>query len=101
MAAIINYAQARNRLSYFLVIISILVSVCTCICYSAYGQDIRYEDYELQATDTEHSDQFGFKVSVYDNIAIIGDYADTELGGNAGAAHIFRYTHENGWIEEV
>ena len=67
----------------------------------AMGQDIRYEDYELQASDRKHSDQFGCYVAVYGDIAVVGDYLDNQLGQLAGAAHVFRYTTENNWTEEA
>ncbi|KPA12838.1 PKD domain-containing protein [Candidatus Magnetomorum sp. HK-1] len=53
---------------------------------------------KLTANDGDVSDYFGYKVSISDNYAIVGAYADDNISTNTGAAYIFKRMDEN-WFQ--
>ncbi len=54
------------------------------------------ERQKLTASDGEAGDYFGYSVSIYENLAVIGAYGDE---GDTGSAYIFNRS-ESTWIEE-
>ena len=55
---------------------------------------------KLLASDGEELDHFGNAVHVNSNYAIIGSYADNDLGLESGAAYIFQYDGTD-WFEKA
>jgi len=53
----------------------------------------------LTASDAEAYDSFGCSVSISDDVAVIGAYAEDTGGSSAGAAYVFRYNGST-WVEE-
>eukprot|EP01084_Bolivina_argentea_P317106 549764_1 len=45
------------------------------------------------------SDYFGFSVSLFENIALIGSYLDDDMALNSGSAYIFEREINGNWIE--
>ncbi len=58
------------------------------------------EEARLTAADGEVGDEFGCAVSLSGDIALIGARYDDDLGGQAGAAYVFRYDGST-WVEEA
>ena len=55
---------------------------------------------KLTASDAAEGDQFGRRVSVSGDLAIVGARRDDDAGGESGSAYIFRRTGTN-WSEEA
>jgi len=61
----------------------------------------QFEDQHLFASDARDSDRFGRSASVSGDVAIIGAYLKTTVGGlQAGSGYIYRWNGSN-WIEEA
>ena len=59
------------------------------------------EEAKLIASDGETTDEFGFSVSIFGDVAVIGaDDDDNENGTNAGSVYVFRFDSSE-WIEEA
>ena len=57
------------------------------------------EEQQLTPSDGVHEGHFGYAVSVYDDVALVGAEYDTENGFDSGAAYVFRWDGTS-WIEE-
>ncbi|MEK6482006.1 gliding motility-associated C-terminal domain-containing protein [Catalinimonas sp. 4WD22] len=55
---------------------------------------------KLLASDGEELDHFGNSVHISGNNAIVGSYADDDLGNESGAAYVFQYNGTN-WFERT
>jgi len=55
---------------------------------------------ELQADDADDNDNFGISVALAGRVALVGAYADDEIGDNAGAAYAFQFDGEQ-WVQEA
>jgi hypothetical protein len=56
---------------------------------------------KIQANDKQQFDQFGYSVSISEDYAIVGAYAEDEGGTNAGAAYIYKRDPSTGvWGSE-
>ena len=54
----------------------------------------------LYPSDGQQGDQFGNKVGISGNYAIVAAAKDSDYGNKSGAAYIFEY-HYGSWVEEV
>ncbi len=55
---------------------------------------------KIRALDGQPGDQFGYSVDLSGNTAVIGAYADDDLGPDAGAAYVFRYDGAQ-WLQDA
>ena len=53
---------------------------------------------KLRANDIEEGDDFGNKVALFDNIAVIGASGDDDQGPGSGSVYIFEYT-DGAWTQ--
>jgi len=58
------------------------------------------EEAKLLPADGAAGDQFGFSVSISDDVAVIGAYGDSDNGVDSGSAYIYRYDGAS-WAEEA
>jgi len=58
------------------------------------------EEAKLLPADGAAGDQFGFSVSISDDVAVIGARLDDDNGLNSGSAYVYRYDGAN-WTEEA
>ena len=58
------------------------------------------QEAKLTAKDGQASDLFGFSVSVSEDVALIGAYADDDNGTSSGSAYLFRW-NEADWQQEA
>lgn len=56
---------------------------------------------DLVASDAAISAEFGQRLAISGDVAVIGAPADDELGGNAGAGYVFRRQENGDWVEEA
>ena len=57
---------------------------------------------KLLASDGDSGDRFGYSVSIYENVAIIGAMCDDDIDTNVGAAYIFTKDETTGnWSQTV
>ena len=57
------------------------------------------QEQKLNAIGPSPDDYFGYAVSVYNNVAVVGLYLDDDLGINSGSAFVFRYNGST-WVNE-
>ena len=57
------------------------------------------EEHKLTASDGEENKFFGFDVSVYEDVALVGAWGDNDNGNFSGSAYIFRWDGTT-WNEE-
>ena len=55
---------------------------------------------KLQPEDVGRVDLFGSVVSIHGDVAVVGSYADDDLGYDSGSAYVFRFNGQE-WIEEA
>ena len=65
-----------------------------------YDGDGWVEDAKLLASDGNVGDYFGYSVSIYGNIALVGAWGDEINGHDSGSAYVFKYDGD-GWVEET
>ncbi len=58
------------------------------------------EEAKLSPVDTASGDEFGYSVSIYGSVAVIGAHFDDDAGSKSGSAYIYRFDGTN-WIEEA
>lgn|GEM_PF-681080 len=58
------------------------------------------EEAQLFGSDSAQGDLFGYSVSVFGDVALVGADQDDDLGDNSGSAYLFRYDSLGGWNEE-
>lgn len=58
------------------------------------------EEAKLLPSDGEFHDEFGESVAIGNDVILVGAEEDDDLGENAGAAYVFRYTGST-WVEET
>lgn len=59
------------------------------------------QEQKLTASDADPQDYFGWAVSIYGDVAIIGAKLDENSGQGSGSAYIFQYDHDSGiWNEQ-
>ncbi|MFK7847653.1 MAG: T9SS type A sorting domain-containing protein [Rhodothermales bacterium] len=58
-----------------------------------------FEESKLIASDAASNDQFGFSISIHNEVAAIGAYTKDEVNEDAGAVYVFRYNGTS-WQEE-
>ncbi len=54
---------------------------------------------KLTANDAAASDEFGWSVSVYDDVAVVGAHYDDDAGSNSGSAYVFTRSSST-WSQE-
>ena len=54
---------------------------------------------QLAASDGEMGDFFGFSVSLSEGYAVIGAFADRDLGFESGSAYVFELQVDGSWLE--
>jgi len=59
-----------------------------------------FQDAKLTASDAAPYDEFGYAVSVSDDLLIVGAPFDNAVGTDSGSAYVFRQA-EPGWVEEA
>jgi len=53
---------------------------------------------KLAASDPSAGSRFGYSVSIYDDVAIVGAYQDSEKGAAAGSAYVYQKP-ASGWVD--
>lgn len=61
----------------------------------------RNETAKLTASDGAAGDRFGYRVSISDNVAIVGAYFDDDNGNGSGSAYIYEMNESAGHWDEV
>jgi hypothetical protein len=57
-------------------------------------------EFKITASDGEANDNFGIRVSIDGDYAIVGAYRDNDNGSNSGSAYIYQRTSGNTWSNE-
>jgi len=65
--------------------------------YDGYGW---VEDAKLLASDRGFGDEFGWSVSIYGDVIVVGAGGDSDNGDHSGSAYVYRYDGF-GWTEET
>jgi hypothetical protein len=57
------------------------------------------EEQKLVASDGTAGDDFGFAVSVSDDVALVGAFGDDDAGSSSGSAYLFRFNGTS-WLQD-
>ena len=79
--------------------IAAFVGLCLVVSSPAAGQCWIHESLDLVPADCREDDRVGFAVGISGDVTIVGSVWDDDIGGDSGAAYIFRLD-ASGWVQE-